>query len=330
MGFNQHTRGTWVNEQVYATSCCSASSRQPGNGAFSLTGQPSACGTAREVGTFAHRSAGGPPDPVPGAPEVHRGALEAPGPDHQPEGRFVLRQDHARPAGRQRQVGLGAGEQPLAHPPERQPLDQGGAREADNFIVVSEAYPGVSAKVADLILPVAMIFEKWGAYGNAERRTQHWRQQVAPPGMARGDLWQVLEFSKRFTLGDFWGEQTVPGLKAEGYEDNKLPSVLAEAEAMGYKPTDSLYKVLFATPDNMKYKWPDPVAKGGGNHTSEALGDGWFVEKALWQEYVPFGRGIGKDLADYDVYHDDVRGCAGRWSTARKAPGASTSSTTLT
>ena len=28
---------------------------RPGNGAFSLTGQPSACGTAREVGTFAHR-----------------------------------------------------------------------------------------------------------------------------------------------------------------------------------------------------------------------------------------------------------------------------------
>ena len=57
------------------------------------------------------------------------------------------------------------------------------AREMDNFIVVSEAYPGISAKVADLILPSAMIFEKWGAYGNAERRTQHWRQQVTPPGL---------------------------------------------------------------------------------------------------------------------------------------------------
>src|SRR3546814_5818835 len=27
----------------------------PGNSPFSLTGQPSACGTAREVGTFSHR-----------------------------------------------------------------------------------------------------------------------------------------------------------------------------------------------------------------------------------------------------------------------------------
>ena len=28
---------------------------RPGAGPFSLTGQPSACGTAREVGTFSHR-----------------------------------------------------------------------------------------------------------------------------------------------------------------------------------------------------------------------------------------------------------------------------------
>ena len=58
------------------------------------------------------------------------------------------------------------------------------AREMDNFIVVSDPYPGISAKVADLILPTAMIYEKWGAYGNAERRTQHWRQQVLPVGEA--------------------------------------------------------------------------------------------------------------------------------------------------
>ena len=31
------------------------------------------------------------------------------------------------------------------------------AREMDNFIVVSDPYPGISAKVADLILPSAMI-----------------------------------------------------------------------------------------------------------------------------------------------------------------------------
>ena len=43
-----------------------------------------------------------------------------------------------------------------------------------------------------------MIFEKWGAYGNSERRTQMWRQQVSPPGDARSDVWQMMEFAKRF------------------------------------------------------------------------------------------------------------------------------------
>ena len=37
------------------------------------------------------------------------------------------------------------------------------AREMDNFIVCSDGYPGISAKVADLILPSAMMFEKWGS-----------------------------------------------------------------------------------------------------------------------------------------------------------------------
>jgi len=53
MGFNQHVRGTWVNEQVYAIHLLLGKQSQPGNGAFSLTGQPSACGTARESVRFA-------------------------------------------------------------------------------------------------------------------------------------------------------------------------------------------------------------------------------------------------------------------------------------
>jgi len=55
MGFNQHTRGTWVNNLVYNIHLLTGKISEPGNGPFSLTGQPSACGTAREVGTFAHR-----------------------------------------------------------------------------------------------------------------------------------------------------------------------------------------------------------------------------------------------------------------------------------
>ena len=110
------------------------------------------------------------------------------------------------------------------------------ARKPGTFLVASDAYPGISAKVSDLILPSAMIFEKWGGYGNSERRTQLWRQQVPAPGDAKTDVWQMLEFSKRFKLRDVWGEQPLPGLKAEGFADGRLPSVLEDAAKMGYTP----------------------------------------------------------------------------------------------
>ena len=170
----------------------------------------------------------------------------------------------------------------------------------------------LSCKVADLILPAAMIFEKWGAYGNSERRTQVWRQQVPPPGDARTDVWQMMEFSKRFKLEEVWGRGSIPGLAAAGFEDGFLPDVLGEARRLGYSPETSLYEVLFDTPASRKVAWPDPVAKGHENHTVEHGGLDWFPEKALFQEYVVFGRGHAHDLADFDTYlRDDIRGL--RW-----------------
>jgi nitrate reductase NapA len=79
-----------------------------------------------------------------------------------------------------------------------------GYRNPRNFIVVSDAYPTVTAMAADLILPAAMWVEKEGAYGNAERRTHVWHQLVDAPGEARSDLWQLMEFSKRFTTDEVW------------------------------------------------------------------------------------------------------------------------------
>jgi nitrate reductase NapA len=308
MGFNQHQRGTWVNEQTYMNHLLLGKQATPGNGAFSLTGQPSACGTAREVGTFAHRL---PADMVVFNPK-HRARAEK---------LWNLPAQTVNP-----KVGshmtkimrdLEDGSVKWAWVQVCNPFQCTAnanhwikaAREMDNFIIVSEAYPGISAKVADLILPSAMIFEKWGGYGNAERRTQLWREQVPPPGQARSDVWQVLEFSKRFKLKEVWGQQKIPRLKAKGFEDDTLPDVLAAAREMGYSPESTLYDVLFATAGNKKHKWPDPLAKGHDNHTVKSLGENWFVEKALFEEYAGFGRDHMHDLAPFDVYYrDDVRG----------------------
>jgi nitrate reductase NapA len=81
---------------------------------------------------------------------------------------------------------------------------------------------------------------------------------------------------------------------------------------MGYDPEATLYDALFARPENKAFAWPDPVAKGKANSTVKALGEKWFVEKALFEEYAQFGRGHHHDLAEFDVYYrDDVRGL--RW-----------------
>jgi nitrate reductase NapA len=157
-----------------------------------------------------------------------------------------------------------------------------------------------------------MIFEKWGLYGNSERRTQAWREQVPPPGEARTDVWQIMEFSKRFTLAEVWGEKEVPGLNAEGFQDGLLPDVLDDAKKMGYSEDTLLYDVLFETDANKAFTWPDPIAKGAENHTAQDANLDWFPEKALFEEYATFGRGHAHDLAEFDTYMaDDVRGL--RW-----------------
>lgn len=91
-------------------------------------------------------------------------------------------------------------------------------RRPDAFVVVSDIYPTFSARCADLILPVAGHFEKWGLYGNAERRTQGWHQLVQAPGEARTDVWTLMELAKRFTIGETWCEQTLKAFPATNYQ----------------------------------------------------------------------------------------------------------------
>ncbi|MCU0951972.1 MAG: nitrate reductase catalytic subunit NapA [Burkholderiaceae bacterium] len=319
MGFNQHQRGVWVNEQCYTNHLLLGKHARPGNGAFSLTGQPSACGTAREVGTFAHRL---PADMVVDNP-AHRALSEKlwglPGKTLNPK----VGADHVAILRGLEDGDIGFLWVQVTNPFQSSPNINHyikGARDKNNFIVVADCYPTLSGKVADLILPAAMIFEKFGGYGNAERRTQHWRQQVDPPGQARTDVWMMLEFAKRFKLAEVWGEKKLPGLKADGFNDNTLPDVLAEAEKMGYRRDMTLYDVLFARPENKKFAWPDPIAKGHNNATVAALGENWFVEKALFEEYRQFTVGKQHDLAPYDVYlRDDVRGL--RWPVVQNAAG---------
>jgi nitrate reductase NapA len=132
-----------------------------------------------------------------------------------------------------------------------------------------------------------MWVEKEGAYGNAERRTQFWHQLVDAPGESRSDLWQLVEFSKRFKIEEVWPEQLIA----------QKPEVRGK----------TLYEVLFRNGNVDRYPLSqiDPAYPN-----AEAKHFGFYLQKGLFEEYAEFGRGHGHDLAPFETYHE-LRGL--RW-----------------
>ncbi|MCG8016596.1 MAG: nitrate reductase catalytic subunit NapA [Candidatus Thiodiazotropha sp. 'RUGA'] len=315
MGFNQHTRGVWVNGLCYNVHLLMGKIAEPGNSPFSLTGQPSACGTAREVGTFTHRL---PADLVTKkdahckfaektwklpAGTIPRANGKTDGADQtdisgKPMGKTLI---HAVAMHRALNDGkmntfwvmcnnnmqAAANMNDESYP---------GWRNPDNFITVSDPYPTVSAQAADLILPTAMWIEKEGAYGNAERRTQFWRQQVAAPGESKSDVWQVMEFAKYVKVKDVWPEDLIA--KMPEYADK------------------TLFDVLYANGQVDKFPVEQVTDSRGNKYENDESKDfGFYVQKGLFEEYRLFNsaEGIpkkGHEMADFDAYHK-VRGL--RW-----------------
>jgi len=297
MGFNQHTRGVWVNGLLYNVHLLMGKISEPGNSPFSLTGQPSACGTAREVGTFTHRlpadlvvkndahckfaekvwklPEGTIPrakDPKMGKTLIHAVAMHRALKDGKMNCFWVMCNNNMQAA---------ANMNVESYP---------GWRNPNNFIVVSDPYPTVSAQAADLILPTAMWIEKEGAYGNAERRTQFWRQQVKAPGDAKSDLWQIMEFSKYVKVDDVWDDELL-------------------AKAPEYKGK-TLYEVLYTNGQVNKFPFEGKIKDDRGNEydNDESAHFGFYVQKGLFEEYRLFNSAPdipkkGHEMAPFDAYH---------------------------
>lgn len=206
MGVNQHNRGTWMNHNIYNIHLLTGKIAQPGSGPFSLTGQPSACGTAREVGTFSHRL---PADLVV-SNEAHRRYSEAVW--NLPEGYL----DEIKAPGFHtvkifRELSKGNidflwtahNNWAVSMPNLTRFLGLGDKKGImDAFIVVSEVYPTLSTRYADVVLPAAMWVEREGQFGNAERRTAVFEKAATPPGEAKWDLWMLMEVAKRVLDGE--------------------------------------------------------------------------------------------------------------------------------
>ncbi len=288
MGFNQHTRGVWVNGLIYNVHLLTGKISEPGNGPFSLTGQPSACGTAREVGTFAHRL---PADYVV-KKKAHRDLAERiwklpegtiPG----KVGYHAVLQNRMLHDGKLNAYWVMCNNNMQAAANMNQETFPG-YRNPANFIVVSDPYPTITAQAADLILPTAMWVEKEGAYGNAERRTQFWRQQKAPPGEAKSDLWQIMEFAKRFKVEEVWPRELL-------------------AKRPEYKGK-TLYEILFENGQVNGFPFEGKIRDERGNEydNHESAHFGYYVQKGLFEEYRRFqkeGPKQGHQQAPFEAYH---------------------------
>ncbi len=282
MGANQHTRGVWMNQLIYNIHLLTGKISTPGNSPFSLTGQPSACGTAREVGTFSHRL---PADLVVKKKEHREIAAKkwkVPFEVIPPKpGLHAVQHNRALKDGKLNVYWVQVNNNVQAAANINEEVIPG-YRNPDNFIVVSDAYPTVTCEAADLLLPTAMWVEKEGAYGNAERRTQFWYQLVDAPGQSKSDLWQLVEFSKRFKIEEVWPAEILD----------------ANPEFKG----KTMYDVLYANGQVDKF----PLSETSTEYKNQEAEDfGFYIQKGLFEEYASFGRGHAHDLASFETYHKE-------------------------
>jgi nitrate reductase NapA len=197
MGFNQRTRGVWVNNLIHNLHLITGQICRPGATPFSLTGQPNACGGIRDLGLLAHL--------------LPYGRLVANEKDREemekfwglPKGRI-----HPKPGPSAVELftKFANGEikclwvvctNPGQSLPNLEKYRKGMARE-DTFLVVSEAYhPSRTSELADLVLPAALWCEKDGTYGQSERRYQYLPQVVKPIGEAKSDFEVILTFAQK-------------------------------------------------------------------------------------------------------------------------------------
>ncbi len=287
MGMNQHTQGTAINALVHGIHLLSGHFGKPGDAPTSLTGQPSACGTVREVGTLCHLLPGG----LAVTNEADR--REAEHVWNVPEGRVSgAVGSHTVEMWRRFCTPGSAGgnihtiwvqtTNPGQSMPNTHALFDPSRKLPEKFLIASDVYPTATTEAADLVLPSALWVEKNGMFGNSERRTQQWFKMVDPPGEARPDLWQILAVARRLH------ERGFPGMK------------------------DKDGKFLFGEAKNGVAYWDFA-------HFHEVN-----VDEMMFEEYRRFSTHHKKDLAPYSEYVATrglrwpvVKGPDGKWTETK-------------
>ncbi len=287
MGMNQHTRGTAINRLVHGIHLLSGHWGTPGDAPTSLTGQPSACGTAREVGTLCHALPGGRIV----AEKPHRRFCE----NHWnlPVGRInpkpgyhtiTMWDKFCTPTAEGGDIDTLFVQvtNPGQSLPNLHKLYKAKEGLDDKFLVVSEIYPTATTELADLVLPASLWVEKNGIFGNSERRTQQWFKMVEPPGDARDDAWMTIAIARKlYDMG------------VEGMQD-KSGRFLFHLE----------------TPDGKPY----PVWNWDKYYNDE-----FNIDRALYEEYRGMTTWKNKDVAPYDEL---VKSRGLRWPVVQQSDGS--------
>ena len=83
------------------------------------------------------------------------------------------------------------------------------------FVVVSDAFLTETARLADVVFPVALWGEKTGTFTNTDRTVHLSEQAVEPPGNARPDMQIFIDYAQRLGLRDKDGEPLVKWSRPE-------------------------------------------------------------------------------------------------------------------
>ncbi|WP_371373073.1 molybdopterin-dependent oxidoreductase [Sporomusa aerivorans] len=264
MGLNQRIRGTWANNLVHNLHLLTGKICRPGNTPFSLTGQPSACGSIREVGALSHLL---PAHRVVANPKHREEIAGIWGVDPQKmspkPGYHTIEMFRAAASGALKVLWVVC-TNPGQSIPNLTPYREGMEK---TFMIVSEAYhPTRTSELADVVLPAALWMEKEGVYGNGERRTQHIAKAIEPPGEARPDVWALIEVAKRLGFGNLFPYRS----NEEIWEEYRKCTVGTKMDLPAYDRLRKEHGLTWPLPDpggpetSIRYAAPyDPFVKEG-------------------------------------------------------------------
>ena len=276
-GVNQSSCGTDKVSAILNVHLATARIGKPGQGPFSVTGQPNAMG-GREVGGLANMLAGHLNIEDPEHRAVVQDFWQSPTIADKP-GLKAVDLFRAVDEGKIKALWIMA-TNPAVSVPEAAAIE--GALAKCPLVVVSDVLETTdTARWAHIRLPAAGWAEKDGTVTNSERRISRQRALVAPEGEAKPDWWIINEVAKRMGYG-------------KGFNHASPAEIFREAAALSGHRTDvrrdfdvsakaDLSDADFAAMN--PFQWPAP--KGAEDAETRFFAEGGFYHADQRARFVP-------------------------------------------